>query len=80
VTVSLNPTHSNWKIGLETVVKGDATIKLYNLNGKLLHSSTKTLQAGHNDFTQSSGNLSTGTYFLEISKGQFTVTKKLVKK
>jgi hypothetical protein len=77
VFVEPNPTINTAFFRLNKVIDADLSLKLYDLNGRLLQ--TKTVDGRilyhHLDMTE----LGAGVYFLNIQSDNFKVTKKIVK-
>ena len=74
------PSKENINITLNNSYKGDVTINIYNLVGKLILTSSGTI-SNENQITQNISNLNTGVYLIEVSSkdGEFKDQAKFVK-
>ncbi len=75
-----NPTRHGWKVDLMGKREGKVYLKLFNLQGKSIFSSTKKVREGQNSYYIPAKHLSQGIYFLKIIKGPHIINKKLQKK
>lgn len=80
LTVYPNPFNPSSKIRIESkYFIPSLTINLYDLTGKLLRLTTySNIQTGVNEFTVDYSGLPTGSYFLNITDGKLSETKKIV--
>lgn len=75
-----NPASNYVNVSLNDNLSGNATLNIYNLNGKMVMSKDyKNLQA-HKDLRIDVSGLSTGEYLLSFSNHERTVVKKLIVK
>jgi hypothetical protein len=76
-----NPTSNNFMIGLESKQKGQATINVYDVFGKIVASSSHEIFGGVNQYTISTEHLSFGVYYVEVlnSFNEIISKQKLIK-
>jgi hypothetical protein len=74
-----NPFTTETTINFETLTKGTATLKVYNILGKLLYKEEKSAFPGKNHFNFTGQNLSAGTYIFTIEMHGNKETSRLMK-
>lgn len=75
------PAIDNISISLNNTYKGDVTINVYNLVGKLILSTTGTISKSNSEVSQNISSLNAGVYMIEVSakNGEFVEKSKFVK-
>lgn len=76
-----NPFQSSFTVDIftEQTTSNEATIELFDLLGRTVHTGTVTIGNGRNSFTLDNATLTPGTYMLKITSGNNTVIRKIVK-
>ncbi len=74
-----NPFSNYTEIGFKLPKAGEATLKLFDVSGRLLHSQTATFGQGTNKITISSDLIgSGGLIYYSLESGNFSATRKMV--
>jgi Zn-dependent metalloprotease len=79
--VNNNPFKTDIAVSYKLQVAGKATVRLYDITGKVLYEAQRELQSGKQQFTIPAGsmNLAPGHYILNVVTGSGVFTNKLVK-
>lgn len=78
IAVWPNPVNNQLNITGAEAFKGKAQVKVYDLSGRLVLSSTKE-SASQNTIQMNTSSLSTGTYLVKITDGKTSINKKIIK-
>lgn len=74
-----NPFMDRTTISFNLPIAGDATLKVFDVNGQLIYKNTRSFEKGIQSFLLSKGDLpSTGVMVYQIESGSFTSTKKMI--
>ncbi len=79
ISIMNNPTTAYFSAELTLPVSGNATLRIYSLDGRIIETrDLSELRAGTHCLTFDISNQATGTYFVEVKCGSFDTTEKLV--
>nr|MBA3898759.1 T9SS type A sorting domain-containing protein [Bacteroidota bacterium] len=78
IKVYPNPTQSDFKLEINTTVKEEAQVLIFNLTGKLVHQENVLLTAGANKLSYNLEGFSRGVYSLHVVTNQHQFNKKVV--
>jgi Secretion system C-terminal sorting domain len=79
VRVWPNPVEAQFNLQLNVPESGQYQIAVRDLTGKLVHRETRQLQGGEQQLIFSADEWAPGTYLLDMTKGAYTISKKVVK-
>jgi hypothetical protein len=74
-----NPVHGILKTNLETSEAGMAQVRIVNVSGKTMINESIRLQKGNNQYQRNLSNLTSGTYYLVITKDETRKTFPFIK-
>lgn len=72
-----NPTSDNVKIAFNTNTAATATIEVFDLNGRLVKTTTQTTTSGINEIELNVADLTNGFYILKVANGEATGHSKI---
>ena len=73
-----NPFNSVTEIKYSILENIEITIRIYDINGNMTEELlNQTMNVGYHQIEWNGENLSSGTYFIRINSGEFSVVKKL---
>jgi hypothetical protein len=73
-----NPVQSELHVDIDNDIPGDGSIKITDVNGRIVQTENINLMPGKNIFTINTSVISDGLYFISISSDQLKVLKKFV--
>lgn len=78
LTIFPNPISNEGNIKLESTTSGNAEMKIYDINGRVLKAWTEKIIAGQNLISFDTKSLKAGVYFMTIGKGNSIESAKFV--
>jgi len=78
VTVYPNPNNGKFSINFNTAIAGNASIKLYDITGKLVMSQNQNVEVGNVELSVEMNGYAAGVYMLHLNQGNVTKVVKVV--
>ncbi len=78
ISVSPNPSNGNFTVSVTVPEKGDYSISISSVEGKILYQQVHSFEKGNHSVPFNKLNLQKGGYILRVQKGKFVAEEKLV--